>query len=142
MDQADSPGDTIGYINFAPFLIGTSSSLPFRGFTTRTREPKGRLGCAAVRASESKRSPLAVLRPLNPGPYQLELPTQVLIGLTGLFRCATRGASIAGAMRNIRSTQRSAAQLMKSLCLIVCSLCYSDPKKCSEKASLCQPFSA
>src|SRR5258707_12384977 len=23
MDQADFPGDTIGYINFAPFLIGT-----------------------------------------------------------------------------------------------------------------------
>src|SRR5437879_13476270 len=23
MDQADVPGDTIGYINFAPFLIGT-----------------------------------------------------------------------------------------------------------------------
>src|SRR5439155_525464 len=55
----------------------TSSNLPLRGFTTRTREPKGRLGCAAVRASESKRSPLAVFRPLKPGPYQLELPAEV-----------------------------------------------------------------
>jgi len=51
MDQADFPGDTIGYINFAPFLIGprslirTNSNLPFRVFTTRTTEPKGRLGC-------------------------------------------------------------------------------------------------
>src|SRR5256886_10034024 len=96
----------------------TSSNFPFRVFTTRTMEPKGRLGCAAVRASESKRSPLAVLRPWNPGPYQLALPTQDFTGFIGWFRCATRGASITGAMRNIRSTQRSAAQIMKSRCLI------------------------
>src|SRR6267143_5279853 len=119
----------------------TSSNCPDRVFTTRTRDPNGRLGCAAVRASQSKDSPFAVLRPLNPGPYQLALPTQVLIGFIGWFRCATRGASITGAMRNMRGTQRSAAQIMKSRCLIVCSLCYSDPEKCSKKASLCQPFS-
>src|SRR5438309_10850980 len=45
-----------------------------------------------------------------------------------------------GAIRNMRSTHRSAAQLMNSLSLIVCSLCYSNPEKCSKKASLCQPF--
>src|SRR5271167_3944060 len=111
----------------------TSSNLPFRGFTTRTIEPKGRLGCAAVKASQSKRSPLAVFLPLNPGPYQLELPTQVLIGLTGALKCATRGASITGTMRNIRSTHRKAAQKTNSGRLIVCSLCYSYPEKCSKE---------
>src|SRR6266478_6640850 len=120
----------------------TSSNLPLRVLTTRTTEPKGRLGCAAVRDSESKRSPLAVLRPLNSGPYQLELPTQVLIGLGGSLRWATKGASITGAMRNIKGTQRIAAQRKNSGRLIVCSLCYEHPKKCSKKTSACQPISA
>src|SRR5215472_11087471 len=118
----------------------TSTNLPLRGFTRRTRVPKGRLGWAAVRASVEKTSPLAVLRPLKPGPYQLALPVQLLIGLIGALRCATSGASITGAMRNMRSTHRIAAQIMKSRCLIVCTLCYETPKKCSTKASLCQPF--
>src|SRR3989442_5774092 len=30
MDQADFPGDTIGYINFAPFLIGTPVIDPYQ----------------------------------------------------------------------------------------------------------------
>ncbi len=71
MNQIQVAGDTIGYINFTPFLIGTPV--------------------------------------IDAYYYKL---------------CATRGASIAGAMRNRRSTQRTAAQLMNSLCLIVCVLCY------------------
>src|SRR6266852_5306976 len=103
----------------------TSSNFPLCGFTTRTREPNGRCGCAAVNASLSKISPLAVLRPLNPGPYQLALPTQALIAFGGWLKCATRGASIAGAMRKSKGTQRSAAQITKSRFLIVLFLCYN-----------------
>src|SRR5258708_36466544 len=106
----------------------TSSNFPLRVLTTRTREPNGRCGCAAVRASLSKISPLAVLRPLKPGPYQLALPTQALIALGGWLKCATRGASIAGAMRNIKGTQRSAAQITKSRFLIVLFLRYNFQK--------------
>src|SRR5712671_8203477 len=112
----------------------TSSNFPLRMFTTRTKEPKGRCGCAAVRASLSKISPLAVLRPLKPGPYQLALPTQALIGLGGWLKCATRGASIAGGTRNIKRTQRSAAQIMKSRFLIVLSLCYNFPKSVAKRS--------
>jgi hypothetical protein len=77
-------------------------------------EPKGKLGCAAVSASQSNLSPLAVFFPLKPGPYQLALPVQVLMGLTGSLKCATNGASIAGAIKNISGTHRTAAQIMKS----------------------------
>src|SRR5215813_5106520 len=119
----------------------TSSNLPFRGLTTRTTEPKGRFGCAAVSASQSNFSPLAVFLPSKPGPYQLALPTQVLIGLAGSLRWATSGASIAGAIRNISGTQRTAAQIMKSGRFIVLSFCYKLPEKCSTKESLCQSFS-
>src|SRR3981081_3583603 len=94
----------------------------------RTREPNGKCGCAAVRASLSKISPFAVLRPLNPGPYQLALPTQALMALGGWLKWATRGASIAGAMRNIKGTQRSAAQITNSRFLIVLFLCYKFQK--------------
>jgi len=34
---------------------------------------------------------ISVLRPLNPGPYQLELPTQVLIGFTGVIQIRYEG---------------------------------------------------
>src|SRR6202022_4792642 len=91
-------------------------------------EPNGRWRCAAVKASLSKISPLPVLRPLKPGPYQLALPTQALIALGGWLRCATRGASIAGAMRNTRGTQRGAAQITKGRFLIVLFLCYNFQK--------------
>src|SRR5437879_7545933 len=105
-------------------------------------EPKGRLGWAAVRASQSNRSPLAVLRPSNSGPYQLALPTHVFTGLAGSLKWATKGASRAGAIRNIRGTQRRAAQVINSGRLIVCFLCYSNPKNGSTETVLCQPFSA
>src|SRR5271163_3338828 len=111
----------------------TSSNFPFRGFTTRTMDPNGKFGWAAVSASQSYFSPLAVFLPLKPGPYQLELPTQVFIGFTGELRLATRGASMTGTMRNIRSTHRKAAQKTNSGRLIVCSLCYSYPEKCSKE---------
>src|SRR4030081_2742472 len=110
----------------------TSSNFPLRVLTTRTSDPNGRGGCAAVRASLSKISPLAVLRPLKPGPFQLALPTQDLMALGGSLKCATRGASIAGAMTNIKGTQRSAAQITKSRFLIVCSLCYNFQESVAE----------
>src|SRR5256885_3293932 len=105
-------------------------------------EPKGRFGCAAVNASQLNLSPFAVFLPSKPGPYQLALPTQVLIGFAGSLRCATNGASMAGAIRNISGTQRTAAQIMKSGFFIVLFFCYKLPEKCSIKGSLCQPFSA
>src|SRR5579863_6292950 len=118
----------------------TNSNLPFRVLTTRTREPKGRCGCAAVSASLSKISPLAVLRPLKPGPYQLALPTQDLMALGGWLRCATRGASITGATRNKRGTQRRAAQITKSRFLIVLFLCYKFQKSVAKKSHYVNQF--
>src|SRR6267378_6293292 len=118
----------------------TNSNFPLCGFTTRTREPNGRWGCAAVNASLSKISPLAVLLPLKPGPYQLALPTQALIGLGGWLKCATRGASIAGGTRNIKRTQRRAAQIMKSRFLIVLSLCYNFQKSVAERSHYVNQF--
>src|ERR1700720_667087 len=118
----------------------TSSNFPLWVFTTRTREPKGRWGCAAVRASLSKISPLAVLRPLKPGPYQLALPTQDLIAFGGWLKCATSGASIAGAMRKSKGTQRSAAQITKSRFLIVLFLCYNFQKSVAKRSHYVNRF--
>src|SRR5258708_18911794 len=119
----------------------TSSNCPVRGLTRRTIEPKGRLGWAAVRVSQSNRLALDVLRPVNSVPYQLALPTQVLIGLAGSVLEATRGASITGAMRNISGTHRTAAQIMKSGFFISVVFILQLPEKCSRKTSLCQPIS-
>src|SRR5258708_22265067 len=118
-----------------------NSNYRLRVLTTRTREPNGRWGCAAVSASLSKISPLAVLRPLKPGPYQLALPTQALMALGGWLKWATRGASIAGAMRNIRGTQRSAAQITKSRFLIVLFLCYNFQKSVARMRHYVNRFS-
>src|SRR5215475_10602094 len=120
----------------------TSSNFPLCGFTMRTHDPNGRFGWAAVSDSQLNRSPLAVFFPLNSGPYQLALPTQLLIGFTGELRCATSGASIAGQIRNINGTQRIAAHVMKSGRRIVCYFRYGNSKKCSAFTALCQPFSA
>src|SRR5262252_1963909 len=92
----------------------TTSNLPLRVFTTRTQEPNGRFGCAAVSDSALNLSPLAVFLPSNSGPYQLAFPTHTLIGFTGSLFNATRGASMAGAIRNINGTQRIAAHVTKS----------------------------
>src|SRR5450432_238900 len=102
----------------------TNSNLPFRVFTTFTQDPKGRFGWAAVRLSESNFSPLAVVFPLNSVPYQLALPTHTLMGRAGSLKRATKGASITGAIRNIKGIQRIAAQAKKSGRLIVCSFGY------------------
>src|SRR3979490_3536678 len=107
----------------------------------RPREANGKCGCAAVRASLSKISPFAVLRPLKPGPYQLALPTQALMALGGWLKWATRGASIAGAMRNIRGTQRSAAQITNSRFLIVLFLCYNFQKSVARMRHYVNRFS-
>ena len=48
----------------------TTTDLPVRSSVTKTREPKGKLLCAAVRAWVLNRSPLAVRLPWKPGPYQ------------------------------------------------------------------------
>src|SRR3954469_19714734 len=48
----------------------TTTDLPVRSLVTKTREPKGKLLCAAVRAWVLNRSPLAVRLPWKPGPYQ------------------------------------------------------------------------
>src|SRR3954451_6997413 len=52
----------------------TTTDLPVRSLVTKTREPKGKLLCAAVRAWVLNRSPLAVRLPWKPGPYQEAAP--------------------------------------------------------------------
>src|SRR5277367_3206323 len=106
----------------------TTSNLPLRGLTTRTTEPNGSTGWAAVNDSESNFSPSAVFLPSNSGPYQLALPTQLLIGFAGSLWYATKGASITGAIRNIRGTQRSAAQIMNNG-FRICVLCATSIQK-------------
>src|ERR1700722_5858438 len=53
----------------------------FRGFTTRTMEPRGRVGWAAVSAYMSYVSPLAVGWRSKSSPYQLGVHSQTGIGL-------------------------------------------------------------
>src|SRR6266550_2066275 len=78
-----------GWASKVVWVIGDPDLLRGQRFSgncmtsSRTWEPKGRLGWAAVKASVEKISPLAVLRPLKPGQYQLALPAQVLIGFAG-----------------------------------------------------------
>jgi hypothetical protein len=67
------------------------------------------------------------------GPYQLALPTHTLIGFTGSLFKATKGASIAGAIKNINGTQRIAAHATKSGRLIVCLIRYKLTKSVSKK---------
>jgi hypothetical protein len=55
-------------------LIVTIAVAPFSTFLTCTRVPKGRLRWAAVIEVRRYRSPLAVRRPSNPGPYQEAMP--------------------------------------------------------------------
>src|SRR5256885_8146213 len=105
-------------------------------------EPKGRFGCAAVNASQLNLSPFAVFLPSKPGPYQLALPTQVLIGFAGSLRCATSGASMAGGMGEISGTPRNAGQIIKSGFFIVLFFLYKLSEKGSIKRSLCQTLSA
>lgn len=55
-------------------VMRTTTECLFDGLMTLTMEPKGRVGWQAVRAFISKRSPLAVLRPLKILPYQEAIP--------------------------------------------------------------------
>ena len=135
MDQANLPGYAIGYINFASFLIRTAviNAYKLKFAVPRVDDPypgtKWQVRMRGGQSSrQSNRSPLAVFFPSNSGPYQLALPTQVLMGFTGSLRCATRGASMTGAMRNISSIHRMAAQARKSGRLIVCSFGYKNLK--------------
>ena len=52
----------------------SSSCRPFSRLVTRTRLGSGNVGCAAVTPFMSKRSPFAVGRPWNAGPYQEATP--------------------------------------------------------------------
>src|ERR1700730_11883100 len=101
----------------------TTSNFRFLGFTTRTIDPNGKVGWAAVSASESNSSPFAVLRPSKLSPYQLALPIQVLMGLTGSLERATKGASIAWAARNITGTHNNVAHRNWIWRFVVCLLC-------------------
>jgi hypothetical protein len=51
-------------------LTFTFTDFPFRGFVTLTTEPIGNVLEAAVNMLGLNVSPLEVLRPANPGPYQ------------------------------------------------------------------------
>src|SRR5580658_712626 len=53
----------------------------FRGFTTRTMDPRGSVGCAAVSPYISYFSPVAVGRPSKSSPYQLVVHSQTASGL-------------------------------------------------------------
>jgi hypothetical protein len=52
--------------------------LPVVGKVTRTFVPNAQYACAAVSASWSKRSPLAVFFPSKPGPYQDAMPSTMV----------------------------------------------------------------
>ena len=56
-------------------LIRTTTVRPVAWLRTQTREPNGSVGCAAVSARMSKRSPLAVRRRWNCAPYHEASPT-------------------------------------------------------------------
>src|SRR5438552_8075834 len=56
-------------------LIRTTTARPLRRLVTRTNDPRGSVGWAAVRACMSKGSPLAVCFPLKYSPYQEAVPT-------------------------------------------------------------------
>src|ERR1700680_976742 len=73
-------------------LIRTTWLWPVLGFVTRSREPNGSQGWAAVAANMSYTWPLAVVRPSNSPPYQLATPDQTLIGFGGLEGGAESGA--------------------------------------------------
>jgi len=89
MDQADFPGDTIGYINFAPFLIGTpvidthQLELAVPGVHHTDYGAKGKIGVCGSEGFRVEALAIGGFAAIEPGPYQLELPTQVLIGFTG-----------------------------------------------------------
>src|ERR1700735_2720075 len=53
-------------------------------FTTRTIDPRGSVGCAAVSAYMSYVSPLAVSRPSKSSPYQLVVHSHTARGFAAL----------------------------------------------------------
>src|SRR5258706_9517016 len=63
-------------------LIRTTTARPLRRLVTRTNEPKGNVGWAAVKACMSKGSPLAVSFPWKNSPYQEAVPTSYGLLLT------------------------------------------------------------
>ena len=130
VNKADLPGHAIGYINFTALLIRTTVinahnfKLPIPGIHNTNPGSKWKARVSCRQALRVKVLSVGRLPALKLRPYQLALPTQTLIGLIGLLRCATNGASMTGAIRNISGTHRIAAQVMKSGRLIVCSFSY------------------
>ena len=89
-------------------LIFTMTERPLSRFVTRTRVPKGKLGCAAVKAFMSNTSPLAVCRPWKRLPYQDAIPTTSYAPtLPGVSRAPSGG--VAQAASSHRATMRFVA---------------------------------
>src|SRR5215213_3644168 len=88
-------------------LMRTTTERPVRVLVIRTREPKGKLLCAAVKARVLNRSPLAVFLLLNPGPYQEAAPVWI-----GLLSSATAGVAA-------RARPRTRAVIAKALQALV-----------------------
>ena len=63
----------------------TSTWRPFSRLVTRNTVPKGSVLWAATMRFWSYKIPEAVLRPWNPGPYQLAIPTSNGIGRVSVF---------------------------------------------------------
>src|SRR5436190_12480107 len=61
----------------------TTIERPLARFVTRARVPSGSERCAAVNSPGLKRSPLAVVVPLDPLPYQDAVPTWTPWGRAG-----------------------------------------------------------
>ena len=139
VDQANLPGYAIGYINFASFLIGTAiiDAHNFKFAVARVNDAHpGTEGQVGVRRGQTFGiEPLPV-----GGPFPVELrsiPTGIanpyLYGLDRRAQVGNQGGLDSGAIRNIKGTQRIAAQIMKSGRRIVCSFRYELLKKCSTK---------
>lgn len=73
-------------------LIRTTWLWPVFGFVSRSKEPKGSQGCAAVAANMSKTCPLAVFLPSKLCPYQLATPDHTLMTFGGVDDRAAKGA--------------------------------------------------
>src|SRR5438270_6973176 len=85
MDQTDFPGDTIGYINFAPFLIGTpvidayQLKLPVPGVHYADEGAKRQVGVCRGQGFGVEALTIGGLTPVEPG----AIPTGIAPGSTG-----------------------------------------------------------
>src|SRR5262245_24349243 len=94
-------------------LTRTFTVRPLRMFVTRTSAPMGSVGCAAVSALMSNRSPLDVLRPWWAAPYQdaspvWVAPTTASMGRRGAGPGAV-GVGAAGGVEAVAQAPRTRA---------------------------------